>query len=129
MPWSRRWFGLFLLISGPGPSVGEAPASERVDYTRQVKPILKGRCYACHGSLKRKAGLRLDTGAAIRRGGDGGSAIEPGRSDESLLIARVTADDPGRRMPPEGAPLTGEQVQALRAWVDQGPEVRPWDWT
>ena len=46
---------------------GGAWAAAPVDYARQVKPILKQRCYACHAALKQKAGLRLDTGAAIRR--------------------------------------------------------------
>jgi Protein of unknown function (DUF1553)/Protein of unknown function (DUF1549)/Planctomycete cytochrome C len=125
MTWSRRWFGLILLLSGTVSSASGASDSGPIDYMRQVKPLLKGRCYACHGSLKWKAGLRLDTGAAIRRGGDKGSAIEPGRPDESLLIERVTADDAGHRMPPEGAPLTAEQVETLRAWIDQGAASPP----
>ena len=45
-----------------------ARAEDTVDYLRQVKPILTQRCYACHGALKQKGGLRLDTGEAIRRG-------------------------------------------------------------
>ena len=122
MPWSRRSYGLTLLVLGAVSMARGAPVSEPDDYSRQVKPILKGRCYACHGALKHKAGLRLDTGASIRRGGDGGAAIEPGRSDESLLIERVTASEPGQRMPPEGAPLTVQQVEALRAWIDQGAQ-------
>ena len=40
-------------------------AAERVDYLRDVKPILKARCYACHGALKQKSDLRLDTGALV----------------------------------------------------------------
>jgi hypothetical protein len=99
---------------------GGAQAAEPVDYLRQVKPILKQRCYACHGALKQKAGLRLDTGAAIRRGGDGGAAVEPGQDAESLLVERVTAADPALRMPPEGAPLTLAQVGLLRGWIAQG---------
>ena len=49
-----------------------------VDYARDVKPILKERCYACHGALKQKAKLRLDTARSIRKGGTAGPAIEPG---------------------------------------------------
>ncbi len=108
-----------LLLLGEGPAV----ASELVDYTRQVKPILRGRCYPCHGGLKQKAALRLDTGAAIHQGGEGGPAIEPGKSDESLLVERVLDADPAHRMPPEGAPLTPEQVATLRAWIDQGAKA------
>src|SRR5262245_9171328 len=79
---------------------GWAGAGEPIDYARQVKPLLKQRCYACHGALKQKAGLRLDTGASIRQGGESGPAVEPGLAGESLLIERVTEPDPALRMPP-----------------------------
>ena len=51
---------------------------------------LSKRCYACHGALQQKAGLRLDTAALMKKGGDSGSAIEPGSSGESLIIDAVT---------------------------------------
>src|SRR4051812_40240750 len=98
-PVALRTAAVVLLLAALA-MVGDAPAAEPVDYLARVKPILKGRCYACHGALKTKARLRLDTGAAIRRGGDGGPAIEPGRADESLLLERVTETDPALRMPP-----------------------------
>jgi hypothetical protein len=101
-------------------TTGRNAAAEPVDYTRQVKPILKGRCYACHGALKHKAGLRLDTAGSIRVGGDSGPALAAGSGAESLIIERVTAADLTERMPPEGSPLTAEQVALLRAWIDQG---------
>lgn len=97
-----------------------AGASEAVDYERQVKVVLKQRCWGCHGAVAQKAGLRLDTAAAMRAGGDGGAAIEPGDPDGSLVIERVTELDPKLRMPPEGSPLTAEQVQALRGWIAAG---------
>jgi hypothetical protein len=97
-----------------------APASAPVDYVRQVKPVLKQRCYGCHGVLKHKGGLRLDTAASIRRGGDGGPALEPGQSGESLIVDRVTGTDPAGRMPPEGPGLTADQVAIVRDWIDQG---------
>lgn len=122
MPWSHRCVGLALRSFGAALLLlaSGASASEPVDYLRQVKPLLRGRCYACHGALKQKAGLRLDTGASVRRGGDGGPAVEPGRADESPLLDRVTETDSSLRMPPEGEPLTAEQVALLRSWIDQG---------
>ncbi|MBI5760109.1 MAG: DUF1553 domain-containing protein [Planctomycetales bacterium] len=112
-----------------------ARAAEPIDYAKRVKPILAARCYACHGALKQKAGLRLDTGLSIRRGGDSGPAVKPMDIDGSLLIERVTATDLAERMPPEGEPLTGEQIQILKAWVrdgamspeDERPEENPRD--
>jgi mono/diheme cytochrome c family protein len=99
------------------PGSGDA-ASE--GYLRDVKPVLARRCYACHGALKKKAGLRLDTGAGIREGGDGGPAVEPGHADESLLIDRLTDTDPSFRMPPEGEPLSADEVAKVRAWIEAG---------
>lgn len=95
---------------------------EPVDYARQVKPLLAGRCFACHGSLKKEANLRLDTGALIRTGGDSGAAIVPGRSDESLLVQRVSDPDESSRMPPHevGTALSTDEVSILSRWIDEG---------
>ena len=83
---------LLCLVVGAGPEG---------DYAGEVKPILAARCTSCHGSIRQKAGLRLDTAGLIRHGGDSGPAVEPGQSGESLLIQRVTAAEPADRMPPE----------------------------
>ncbi|HVC99477.1 MAG TPA: PSD1 and planctomycete cytochrome C domain-containing protein [Pirellulales bacterium] len=111
---------LVLLLSFAGP----ASSGEKADYLRDVKPVLARRCYACHAALKQRSGLRLDTAAAIRRGGDGGPAVEPGKSAESLLIAAVTGAEGVTRMPPEeeGEPLKPEEIAALKSWIDQGAE-------
>jgi len=46
------------------------------DYSTEIKPLLKERCYACHGTLKQKAGLRVDTAELMRKGGDSGDILE-----------------------------------------------------
>jgi hypothetical protein len=61
-------------------------AAPPVDYGREIKPILSARCTSCHGAIRQKAGLRLDTAEFVRRGGKSGRAIEPGQSGESLVI-------------------------------------------
>jgi hypothetical protein len=101
---------------------GPLPAAERVDYLRDVKPLLAARCYACHGALQQKSGLRVDTAGSLRAGGDSGPAVVPGRADDSPLIAHVTAAKGARRMPPpgEGETLADRQVALLKAWIDQG---------
>jgi hypothetical protein len=101
---------------------GILPAAETVDYVREVKPLFAKRCVACHGVLKAKAGLRLDTAARIRQGGDGGPAVVAGNSSESLLIEAVTGAD-GWRMPPEGEPLSANEITALKNWIDRGAEA------
>jgi hypothetical protein len=111
---------LFLLaIAAAAPAIAAEP-----DYLRQVKPLLAGRCYACHGALKQEAGLRLDTAELVRKGSDSGPVAKPGKSAESSLIERVTHADPEVRMPPEGegAPLTAGEVALLRAWIDAGAQ-------
>jgi hypothetical protein len=108
-------------------------AGETVDYLRDIKPVLKDRCFACHAALKQESGLRLDTAASLRSGGDSGPAVIAGKPSESLLLARVTAKEDAERMPPEGKPLTPEQIARLSAWIaavaaapaDELPEPDP----
>ncbi len=88
-----------------------------VDYAKEIKPLLKARCYACHGALKQKAGLRLDSVALMRKGGDSGDIIHPA---PALLLERVTTTDKHDRMPPEGAPLNAEEIGKLKAWIAAG---------
>ena len=104
-----------------GTLVSQLFAAEKVDYVTQVKPILVARCYACHSALRKKSGLRLDTVAALIQGGDAGPAIEPGNSRASYLMEMLTGDS-GTRMPPEseGSPLTAEQIELFRKWIDEG---------
>ena len=110
-----------------------AEAAAQVDYLTEVKPILNARCYACHGALKQEAGLRLDTGRLIRKGGESGQAIVSENPDRSRLIERVTAADESVRMPPDGDPLTASQITSLEQWIaegapspdDEAPETDP----
>jgi Protein of unknown function (DUF1553)/Protein of unknown function (DUF1549)/Planctomycete cytochrome C len=103
--------------------VGAARADDSVDYQKQIKPVLQARCYACHGVLKQKGGLRLDTAALAIRGGSE-PAIAPGDVDASPLLDRVSAEvgDPDR-MPPEGEPLKPNEVEAIRMWIAQGAKA------
>ena len=99
-----------------------------VDYSKDIKPLLKERCYACHGALKQKAGLRLDTVALLKTGGDNGDATKH-------LLDRLTTSDKSDRMPPEGegAMFNAEQVAKVREWIaagapgltDEQPEADP----
>jgi mono/diheme cytochrome c family protein len=102
---------------------GAARAEDPVDYLKQVKPVVQARCYACHGVLKQKGGLRLDTAAMAIRGGSE-PAIAPGDVDASPLFDRVSAEvgNPDR-MPPEGEPLKPAEVEAIRAWIAQGAKA------
>lgn len=103
-----------------------AVAARLVDFGREVRPILAENCFACHGPDEqgRQAGLRLDVrdGAFSNRGTFGGPAIVAGDAESSVLIHRVAADDPGRRMPRGGEALSASEVETLSLWIDQGAE-------
>ncbi|QEH34563.1 Planctomycete cytochrome C [Aquisphaera giovannonii] len=111
---------LLLLVAGLPGKAKAAGGPE--DYLTWVKPLLQSRCYACHGSLKQKGGLRLDTVELMLRGGDSGAAVVRGKAEESPILERVSAGDPSERMPPEheGEPLTPDQVATLRSWIRAG---------
>jgi hypothetical protein len=89
------------------------------DYLKLVKPVLKARCYACHGALKQESDLRLDTAASIR-GRTDSPIINVRRVDLSELLVRVTSDDESIRMPPEGEPLKPAEISAIRNWIAAG---------
>ena len=101
---------------------GNVVPQHNVDYDRDIKPLLLQKCAACHGALKQNAGLRLDAGEFVRKGGDNGPVVQPGQVSSSLLIERVTAADVDIRMPPEGQGerLSEAQVDLLKVWIDQG---------
>lgn len=111
-----------LLWTSVSPASAE-DAADPVDYVQDVKPILARRCYACHGALKQKNGLRLDTVPLALKGGEGGPAIVGGKSADSLLIDAVTGQNGVPVMPPEGEPLKPEEIAILRRWIDQGAKA------
>ncbi|MBY0502839.1 MAG: PSD1 and planctomycete cytochrome C domain-containing protein [Bryobacteraceae bacterium] len=96
------------------------PASA-ADYARDVQPLLKRRCYGCHGPAAQMSHLRLDQRASLLAGGESGvPAIEPGHANRSLLIRYVSGTDPKLVMPPKGPRLTAEEIAVLTAWIDEG---------
>ena len=106
-----------------GVLVQTAFAEEAVDYTKQIKPVLRERCYACHGVLKQEGGLRLDTAAFAIKGGESGVAIQSDAVEDSLLLERISATEEAERMPPEGEPLKADEIAAIRAWIQQGAKA------
>ncbi|HWD99281.1 MAG TPA: DUF1549 domain-containing protein, partial [Bryobacteraceae bacterium] len=84
----------------------------------QVRTILADSCLGCHGPA-RISGLDLRTRDGMLAGGRRGPALVPGKSKESLIYKAVSHED-GLSMPPGNKPLTGEQIQAIAAWIDSG---------
>ena len=107
---------LLILLCAP-------PAFSQVDYSREIRPLLAKRCYSCHGPGEQESGLRVDNETSVKSELESGEhAIIAGQPDESELIARVTSDDEFTRMPPEGKPLTEQEVQLLKQWISEGAQ-------
>jgi ankyrin repeat protein len=100
-----------------------APANRKVDFEKDVQPLLSQKCHSCHGDEVQQSGLRLDKRQNALRGGDYGPVILPGNSGESKFIRRLVNGDGGLQMPPTG-PLSDEEIGILRAWIDQGADFR-----
>jgi hypothetical protein len=98
------------------------PAAGKVDFARDIKPILDNSCLRCHGPERPKSRFRLDNRESALKGGAKGVDILPGNSAKSLLIHYVSRLVEDMEMPPsgKGEPLTARQVGSLRAWIDQG---------
>ncbi len=106
-------------------------AVAKIDFNRDIRPVLSGACFQCHGpdAAKRKADLRLDTREGATRLLDGTRAINPADLTESELLARITSADPDTQMPPPESKshLTPGQVKLLNEWVMAGGEYdRHW---
>ncbi len=108
----------------------EPAAEARVRFNDQIRPILSDRCFYCHGPdpKRREAELRLDDAASATAKNDNGAAIVPGDADASLLIRRVTSNDPDEVMPPPDSKhgrLTDAEVELIRRWIREGAEFQP----
>jgi hypothetical protein len=99
--------------------LGSAVAEERIQFRRDIRPILSEKCFVCHGpdANRREADLRLDVEAAAKD-----HAIVAGQPAESeLYVPIVSGDADTRRPPPEsGKELTAEEIDLLRRWIEQG---------
>lgn len=116
-------FSLLLAAFPAAQSQQPSASSPKVDYEKDVKPLLAQNCYSCHGPDVQQSGLRLDLRQNALRGGDYGPVIIPGKSKESKLIRKLVDGDGGIQMPPTGA-LAAEEIEVLRAWIDQGADFR-----
>lgn len=98
-------------------------AADKVDFQKQIQPILEKNCVKCHGSEKQKGKLRLDSKDAAMKGGKDGVIIVAGDAAKSDLYRRITLP-PGHDdiMPNEGDPLTKEQADLIRDWINQGAD-------
>ena len=106
-----------LLILGGGVSGAES----KIDFVRDIQPILEFNCVNCHNADEAKSELRFDKAEFFFKGGEGGQSLVKGKPDESLMIELVSlpADD-SDVMPPKGRPLHEHEIAKLRQWIVEG---------
>jgi mono/diheme cytochrome c family protein len=114
-------FFLAVTLLSLGAAAQDVP--RRVDFVRDVQPIFAAKCIECHGAKKQKGGYRLDARGPALRGGDlHDNAIRPHDSGRSPLLYLVTSKDADVRMPRGGDELSVQEIEILRAWIDQGAD-------
>ena len=91
----------------------------KVDFARDVQPIFRQNCVGCHGPTKQNNGLRLDRRSSVMK--PGSRRVMPGNLENSFLYHRLIGTEFGIQMPPTG-PLRPEQIQIIKAWIEQGAE-------
>lgn len=100
-----------------------AQESAKVDFARQVQPILARRCFKCHGPDHAEGGLRLDTAEGLSAELDSGSiGIVSGEPERSEVLVRIRSEDESLRMPPEGKPLSETEADLIERWIGEGGE-------
>ncbi|MFM9964136.1 MAG: DUF1553 domain-containing protein [Planctomycetaceae bacterium] len=125
----RRWLFLMAFVLSVLKAAGNSPtlvAQEKLSFAeadvaifeKDVLPILKANCFACHGSEKKlQGGLKLTNREDILKGGESGPAVDLKKPDESLILQAINYD--GIMMPPKGK-LTKSQIDTLTKWVTRG---------
>ncbi len=111
---------LFTLIFTLAAQAVEDAAS----FEQKVKPALEAKCVACHNPDNLKGGFNMTTRATMLAGGDDGTALAPGKPDDSPVYALAISHAGAKpEMPKKGEPLTAEEAEALRSWIAAGA---PW---
>ena len=114
------WFAGWIVCSlsfGGGAPVGGSTVPE---FESEVLPVLERRCFACHGPLRQRGNLRLDSRPAMLIGGGRGAAIVPGNAEASLMVSAIRREDE-LEMPPPRA-LDDAERELLEAWIQAGAE-------
>jgi uncharacterized membrane protein len=96
------------------------PSRRKINFEKDIHPILKENCAKCHDDGKSKGDYRIDDRELFIKGGKTGAAIIPGDSQASYLVKLISGVEPKKIMPSKGRLLTAEEIGVIRAWIDQG---------
>ena len=104
--------------------VVQATESDKIDFARDIRPILADTCYQCHGpdEQTRQADFRLDLQGDVLKDHGSGQLVIPGKPSDSVLLQRLLTTNDEQRMPPVEADrqLSPEQIELIRKWIEQG---------
>jgi mono/diheme cytochrome c family protein len=99
-----------------------ADPATKVDFWRDIDPIFKKSCYECHDAKEQKGDLRMDNRAALLKGGEDGPGFIAGDGRKSAIVTRSLGEGEGARMPKKKTPLSANQIELIKRWIDQGAE-------
>ena len=113
------------LLGLPRADADDQPAADTaaIDFEKQIQPIFSKHCVECHKAEKDESGFRLDLGHLAIKGGDRGTAIIPGKSDESLLYQALIGKGDATAMPYEKPRLSAADIELIKKWIDSGAKV------
>ncbi len=122
------WLLLLPLVAG----------GAELDFYRDVYPALKANCISCHNKTTTKGGLNMESPELMKKGGETGPGVVPGKSAESLIVQAAAHQDPDLAMPPRNnksgaVDLDANELALLKTWIDQGakhsvPQARQVVW-
>ena len=118
---------LLLITSASFLTPNSADADDKVDFNKQIRPLLSDKCFACHGPNEdgREGGFRLDEmESALGEADSGERPIVPGDPDSSEAYKRLIEEDPDMRMPPADTnkTLNAEEIATIKKWIEQGAQ-------
>ncbi len=116
---------VLMLLAAAQPAQAAAPALKGpVSFINDVAPVLKEKCYGCHGAKNPKGKLDMTKYETFRKGGTKDDPIAPGKPDDSYIITVLTATDK-KRMPPKesGDPLPKDKLELIERWIQEGAKL------
>src|SRR5271166_3477338 len=114
-----RLLALLLLLAPPAAAVRAQPPQAEAFFEAKIRPVLATVCARCHGQARASGGLRVDSRAALLKGGEHGPALAPGVPAKSLLLQALRHTHPDLRMPPDKK-LPDHVVADFAAWICDG---------
>lgn len=111
---------LIIVFAFAMPATVSAAESALPTWEEHVRPILKARCFACHGEETQEAGLALHTFAAALKGSGGGEVLKAGRPKSSILLKAVSHEEGVSAMPPDALKIPDDEIAIIREWILAG---------